>query len=143
MSSKKVEAGDTVRFSSLVKLQDGSVVRGSSVPITLEMETGKKMIKGLYNAILGMEQGEEKTFSVSPAEAYGLEDSNFVRNIPMELLEKSNIKPEIGMRIRTINGDCRIVGFSEKEVEVDYNHPLAGKTLTFEVKIEEIIKKEK
>ena len=142
MSSKKIEAGDTVRFSSLVKLQDGSIVRRSSVPITLEVETGK-MIKGLYNAILEMAQGEEKRFTVSPEEAYGLEDSNFLRTIPIELLEKSNIKPGIGMRIRTINGDCRIIGFSGKEVEVDYNHPLAGKTLTFDVKIEEIIKKEK
>jgi FKBP-type peptidyl-prolyl cis-trans isomerase 2 len=58
-------------------------------------------------------------------------------------LEKSDIKPQIGMRIRTINGDCQIIGFSGKEVEVNYNHPLAGKTLIFDIKIEEIIKKEK
>ncbi|MBI2485806.1 MAG: FKBP-type peptidyl-prolyl cis-trans isomerase [Deltaproteobacteria bacterium] len=143
MSSKKlVEVGDTVRFSSLVKLQDGSVVQKSSVPITIEIGTGI-IIKGLYNAILGIAEGEEKKFTVSPEEAYGLEDKNFFRSIPIELLEKSDIKPRVGMRIRTINGDCQVIGFSGKEVEVDYNHPLAGKTLIFDIKIEEIIKKEK
>jgi FKBP-type peptidyl-prolyl cis-trans isomerase 2 len=142
MSDKRVEVGDTVRFGSLVKLQDGSVVQESSVPITIEFGTGR-IIKGLYNEMLGMAERKEKRFTVSPEEAYGLEDKNFFRSIPIELLEKSDIKPQIGMRIRTINGDCQIIGFSGKEVEVNYNHPLAGKTLIFDIKIEEIIKKEK
>jgi FKBP-type peptidyl-prolyl cis-trans isomerase 2 len=52
MSDKRVEVGDTVRFGSLVKLQDGSVVQESSVPITIEFGTGR-IIKGLYNEMLG------------------------------------------------------------------------------------------
>jgi len=89
-----------------------------------------------------MREGEEKQFRVPPEEAYGPEDANLFKTIPLEIFEKNKIEPKIGMRIRTINGDCEVTGVFGQVVEVNYNHPLAGKTLIFNVRIEEITKGE-
>jgi FKBP-type peptidyl-prolyl cis-trans isomerase 2 len=138
--SDKVESGDTVRFNFVGRFEDGSIFDTSDEPISMEIGTGK-LIKGLDKEILGMTQGEEKEVTVSPEEGYGLEDPSFVRTIPLEAFKTNNIEPQIGMMLRTPHGDCHITSVSDKDVEVDYNHPLAGKTLIFDIKIEEIIKK--
>ena|ERR1700752_940332 len=138
--SDKVESGDTVRFSFVGRFEDGSIFDTSDEPISIEIGTGK-LISGLDKEILGMTQGEEKEVTVSPEEGYGLEDPSFVQTIPLDAFKKNNIDPQIGMMLRTPHGDCHITGVSDKDVEVDYNHPLAGRTLVFDIKIEEIIKK--
>ncbi|MGE5445742.1 MAG: FKBP-type peptidyl-prolyl cis-trans isomerase [Ignavibacteriales bacterium] len=140
MSNRVVGSGDTVKFSFVGRLEDGSIFDTSDKPISIEIGTGK-LIRGLDKEILGMAQGEEKEITVPPEEGYGLEDPSFVRTIPLEAFKKNNIEPQIGMMLRTPHGDCHITGVSDKDVEVDYNHPLAGKTLIFDIKVEEIVKK--
>lgn len=139
MSQKHVEPGDTVRFLCETRLEDGTIVQKSAGPIEKRIGTGE-LIAGLDSGIIGMKQGEEKTLSVPPKDGYGDFDNNFIRIIPVEYFGKSNIEPEVGARIRTINGDCTVVSVSGREVEVDYNHPLAGKNLVFKVRVEEILK---
>jgi FKBP-type peptidyl-prolyl cis-trans isomerase 2 len=138
--SDRVESGDTVKFSFVGRLEDGFIFDTSDKPILIEIGAGK-LIRGLDKEILGMAQGEEKEITVSPEEGYGLEDPSFVRTIPLEAFKKNNIEPQVGMMLRTPHGDCHVTGVSDKDIEVDYNHPLAGKTLIFDIKIEEIIKK--
>lgn len=138
--SNKVELGDTVRFSFVGRLEDGSIFDTSDKPISIEVGAGK-LIRGLDKEILGMTQGEEKEITVSPEDGYGLEDPSFIRTIPLEAFKRNNIEPQIGMMLRTPQGNCYVTGVADKEVEVNYNHPLAGKTLIFDIKIEEIIKK--
>ncbi len=132
--------GDTVKFSFVGRLKDGLIFDTSDEPMSMEIGTGK-LIKGLDKEIVGMAQGEEKEVTVSPEEGYGLEDSSFVMTIPLEAFKKNNIDPRIGMMFRTPHGDCHVTGVSDKKVVVDYNHPLAGKILIFDIKIVEIIKK--
>ncbi|GBD39382.1 FKBP-type peptidyl-prolyl cis-trans isomerase SlyD [bacterium HR37] len=140
MSEKIVEVGDTVRFSFVGKFGDGSIFDTSDEPISIEIGTGK-LIKGLDKEILGMKEGEEKEITVSPEEGYGFEDPNLITTIPYEAFQKNNIEPRVGMMLRTPQGDCHVTAISGNEVEISYNHPLAGKTLIFDIKIEEIIKK--
>ncbi|MER3447109.1 MAG: peptidylprolyl isomerase [Candidatus Dadabacteria bacterium] len=138
--SDKVGLGDTVKFSFVGRFEDGSIFDTSDKPIAVEIGTGK-LIRGLDKEILGMTQGEEKEITLSPEDGYGLEDPSLVRAIPLETFKRNNIEPRMGMMLRTPQGDCYITGVSDKDVEVNYNHPLAGKTLIFDIKIEEIIKK--
>ena len=141
MGDKVIEVGDRVVFRSTVTLEDGTVIHTSDKPVSVEI--GKsRIIRGLYKELLGMREGEEKQFRVPPEEAYGPEDANLFKSIPLEIFEKNKIEPKIGMRIRTINGDCEVTGVFGQVVEVNYNHPLAGKTLIFNVRIEEITKGE-
>lgn len=141
MGEEKVKAGDTVKFFCETMLDDGTPVQKSDKPISKRIGAGE-LIRCLDSAIMGMTLGEEKTFSVKPEEAYGNIDDNFIRTLPIEYFKNNKIEPHVGIRIRTINGDCTIKSISGKEVEVDYNHPLAGKNLVFNIKVEEIIKGE-
>ena len=138
--SDKVGSGDTVKFSFVGRLEGGSIFDTSDEPISIEIGA-EKLIRGLDKEILGMVRGEKKEITVSPEEGYGLEDPSFVGTIPLEAFKKNNIEPQIGIMLRTPHGNCHVTGVSDKGVEVDYNHPLAGKTLIFDIKIEEIIKK--
>lgn len=144
MADKKVvEKGDTVKFNSVGKVEDGSVFLDTSESddlISVEVGTGK-LVKGLDKEILGMTEGEEKQVKITPEEGYGHENPNLITTIPLEVFQKSNLEPQEGMGLRTSQGDCYVTKVSDKEVEVNYNHPLAGKNLTFDIKVEEIIKK--
>jgi FKBP-type peptidyl-prolyl cis-trans isomerase 2 len=139
MTERKVEAGDTVKFFCEPRIADGTHVQKSDKPIEKRIGAGE-LIRCLDNTIMGMTLGEEKTFRVKPEEGYGNFDDNFIRTIPIEYFKNNNIEPQVGTRIRTINGDCTIKSVSGKEVEVDYNHPLAGKNLVFKIKVQELIK---
>jgi peptidylprolyl isomerase len=140
MSSTVAEAGDTVKFSYVGKLQDGSVFDTSDQPISVEIGTGK-LIKGLDTEIMGMAQGEEKKVTVTPQDGYGSEDPDLVTKIPTQAFQKNNLDPKVGMMLKTPQGNCHITAVSDNDVEVNFNHPLAGKTLMFDIKIEEIVKK--
>lgn len=144
MADKKVvEKGDTVKLNSVGKVEDGSVFLDTSESddlISVEVGTGK-LVKGLDKEILGMTEGEEKQVKITPEEGYGHENPNLITTIPLEVFQKSNLEPQEGMGLRTSQGDCYVTKVSDKEVEVNYNHPLAGKNLTFDIKVEEIIKK--
>jgi peptidylprolyl isomerase len=144
MADKKVvEKGDTVKFNSIGKFEDGYIfldTAESNELISVEVGTGK-LIKGLDKGILGMAEGEVKEVKVSPEEGYGYEDPNLITTIPYEVFQKSNVEPKEGMGLRTSQGDCYVTKVSDKGVEVNYNHPLAGKNLTFDIKVEEIIKR--
>ena len=139
MSEGKVEAGDTVRFVCETMLDDGTPVQKLDKPISKRIGTGD-LIRCLDNAMMGMTPGEVKTFRATPEEAFGNFDDNFIRTIPIEYFKSNRIEPQVGIRIRTINGDCTVKSIYAKEVEVDYNHPLAGKNLVFRIRVEEITK---
>ena len=144
MADKKVvEKGDIVKFNSIGRLEDGSVFLDTSEsdgPTSVEVGTGK-LIKGLDKEILGMTEGEEKQIKITPEEGFGFEDPNLITTIPHEVFQKSNVEPQEGMGLRTSQGECYVTKVSDKGVEVDYNHPLAGKNLVFDIKVEEITKK--
>ena len=140
MSDKVIEQGDTVKFSFTGKLEDGSVFDTSDAPITTQVGAGK-LIKALDKELVGMSEGEEKTVKASPEEGFGHEDPNLVKTIPFDDFKKNELEPKEGMRIRTPDGVCQITKvIDNKDVEVNYNHPLAGKNVSFDIKVEEIVK---
>ena len=140
MSDKVIEQGDTVKFSFTGKLEDGSVFDTSDGPITTQAGAGK-LIKALDKQLIGMSVGEEKTVQAPPEEGFGYEDPKLVKMIPFDDFKKNELEPKAGMRIRTPNGVCQITKvIGDKEVEVNYNHPLAGKNVMFDIKVEEIVK---
>jgi peptidylprolyl isomerase len=140
MNDKLIEKGDTVKFSYVGKIKDGSVFDTSDAPITSEVGTGK-LIDGLDKGMLSMSEGEEKTIEINPEQGYGDEDPGLVSSIPRKAFQENNLEPELGMRLKTPKGKCYVSRVSEEDVEVNFNHPLAGKTLVFDVKVEEITKK--
>jgi FKBP-type peptidyl-prolyl cis-trans isomerase 2 len=96
---------------------------------------GGHVLKGLDEALIGMEEGEEKTVEITPEEGFGLRDPKLLQLIPMGEFKKQGMKPEVGMAI-TSDGTTGIIrSVSGGRVRVDFNHELAGKNLEYNIKL--------
>lgn len=109
----------------------------------LEFIDGDRMIiPGLERGIEGMRVGEEKIITVSPKDAYGEADPKALKEFPKNKMP-TNVEPKVGMVLRATAPDGQsfpavIAQIKGDTVILDFNHPLAGKQLTFKVKILDI-----
>ena len=135
----QVKKGDRVRFNYSLTLKDGKVFETNMGQAPLEIAVGKgKAIKGLENALVGMSPGQTKTVVVKPADGYGAKDPAFVWTVPAGELPAGDAA--VGTEISFARPDGsrvegRIVKIDGDQVTVDGNHPLAGRNLTFEIKL--------
>jgi peptidylprolyl isomerase len=139
-----VKSGDKVKVHYTGTFDDGNVFDSSEKHgQPLEFEIGaKQVIPGFENAIIGMKLGEEKSIRLEPSEAYGDINPQLTKKIERDHLPKDQ-EPKTGMIlvINLPNGmqiPARIVEVTDKDVTIDLNHPLAGKTLNFKFKVIEI-----
>ena len=117
---------------------DSSYLRGA--PVEFEVGAGK-MISGFDSAVVGMEKGETKSVTLSVEEAYGEPDKTAFQLVP-----KTSFGEGFDFRLDGMiqgNGPmgpfvARIDEIRETDVVLDFNHPLAGKPLTFEITVESI-----
>lgn len=98
----------------------------------------KQVIFGLENALLGKKVGDKFSVEVAPKDAYGERNDDFFQEVPKE--QFSGIELVKGMTLfgQSEDGETAQVVVSEigeNSVIIDYNHPLAGKTLLFEVEV--------
>lgn len=139
-----VKKGDKVKVEYEGKLEDGTVFDSSKThgkPLEFEVGTGK-VIKGFDDGIMGMELNEEKEIKIEPKDAYGDHNPQLIKKVPREQFPKEQ-EPKPGMMVLMglPNGaqmPVKILEVDDKEVTLDLNHPLAGKTLLFKVKVVEI-----
>lgn len=141
-----VKKGDRVRVHYKGTLDDGEVFDSSEGRKPLEFVVGAgQMIAGFDRGVVGMEIGEEKTLVLSPQEAYGEWQEEKVLEVKKILLPKGYEPfPGDSLQMMTDNGtpiSVRVHSFDDDSVHLDANHALAGKKLTFEVKIVEIDQK--
>lgn len=97
-----------------------------------------QVINGLEKALMGAKIGDSVKVSVAPEDAYGIYQSDFIQEVPRD--QFSGIELKVGMTLFGQGEDGQTVqvsvkDFNDEQVIVDYNHPLAGKTLCFDVKI--------
>lgn len=138
------KTGDTVRIHYTGTLSDGSTFDTSSGRDPLEFTVGSgQIIPGLDRAIDGMSVGEKKTVEVPAAEAYGDRNPEGIQTVPREQVP-DHIPLDPGTQLQVQTGDGRtlpvtVSEVTEEAVVLDANHPLAGKDLTFEVELVEIV----
>ena len=139
-NAAEAKNGDVVQVDYTGTLENGTVFDTSVGGEPLEFTLGEgKMIPKFEEAVLGMKIGESKTFTIPADEAYGQYRDDMVRVINRE--ELTNIpNPEVGQQLygsqtdgTTITGT--ITNVTDTTVTVDFNPPLAGKNLTFEIKL--------
>jgi peptidylprolyl isomerase len=139
----KVEFGKVVSVEYTGTLSNGEVFDSSDGKEPLQFQVGTGMIiEGFEQAVVGMEIGEEKTISIPPPEAYGERDESLIRTIPRSLIE-GKVEPEEGMTllVHLENDDelpVTVRKVTAETVDLDPNHPLAGETLNFKIKVLEV-----
>ncbi len=140
-----VKKGDTVKVEYVGKLEDGTVIDSSDQhDKPLEFVAGEgQLIKGFDDAVMGMEEGDEKEVTITPNEGYGEHNPELVRDMPRNIFpEDQKLEKNMVYILNLPDGrkiPVRISDFSEETVKVDLNPPLAGKTLIFKIKLLEII----
>jgi peptidylprolyl isomerase len=139
-----VKPGDTVRIHYTGTLSDGTTFDSSQGREPLQFTVGSgQIIPGLDRAIPGMNVGETKTVTVPAAEAYGDRNPDGVQTVPRAQVP-DHIPLDPGTQLQVQTGDGRtlpvtVTEVTAEEVVLDANHPLAGKDLTFEVELVEIV----
>ncbi len=92
-----------------------------------------RYIRGFEEAVSGVEElGKKYEVEIPPDKAYGERDPDKVRVFPARLFLKNNITPDVGKEVTINNAVGRIIAVTGGRVTVDFNHPLAGKTLKAE-----------
>ena len=137
---QKVESGLFVSIDYTGTLDDGDVFDSSKgrAPLEVQMGTGS-LISGFESALMGMSLNESKTFTLSPAEAYGERDPQRMHEFPRSQVPEG-VSPEVGqtLSLRTPDGHeipARVDSIDETKIVFDLNHPLAGKSLTFDITV--------
>ncbi len=101
----------------------------------------KNIIPGLEKQLVGLKEGDKKNLVVSPDEGYGQYDPNLRMTIPRQQFGEQTPDRGRQVQLQSPNGQpfvATIVDVKDDQVFLDANHPLAGKTLHFEVDILEI-----
>lgn len=135
-----VKKGSKVKVDYVGSFDDGTVFDKSEGREPLEFEAGSgRVIKGFDDAVIGMKKGEEKKIKIESKDAYGDVNPELVKKIPKSALPKEP-EPKVGMMlaIGTPDGQqipAKITEVSAEDITVDLNHPLAGKTLNFLIKL--------
>jgi FKBP-type peptidyl-prolyl cis-trans isomerase 2 len=137
-----VKDGSTVTLEYTLSGEDGAVIESSKGKLLLKYTQGQRqIIPGLERELTGMKTGEEKSIKVKPEDGYGAVDPKAFREFPREKLPPEALKVGTVLTARTPDGQAipvRVHEVKENIVVLDFNHPLAGKTLTFDVKVAEI-----
>lgn len=138
MTSSTVSKGKVVSLEYTVKLDDSEVVDTNVGKEPLTYTHGdNQIIRGVETAVEGMVVGQAKHVVVTPADGYGSHDLTAVHEVPRRNVPE-NIK--VGMQLHGKDTRGQVVLPTVKEIKedtvlLDFNHPLAGKTLFFDVKV--------
>ena len=137
-----VTSGTQVAVEYTLKLEDQVVVESNvgSTPFTY-VQGSHRIVPGLENALEGMKIGESKQVKVPPEEGYGAVNPEAFLEVAKEKVPSD--AQTVGAQLQGQNASgqlvrARVAEVKDNTVVVDFNHPLAGKTLYFEVKVLDI-----
>jgi len=134
------QEGSTVSLHYTGRLTDGTEFDTSKdrEPLTFTVGEGN-VISGFNDNVIGMSEGETKTFTIPCAEAYGEKNDEAVQVVQRAQFPE-NFEIKVGQTVAgtASNGQAftaKILSEAAGQVTLDFNHPLAGEDLTFEVEI--------
>jgi FKBP-type peptidyl-prolyl cis-trans isomerase SlyD len=139
-SELKVTDGLVVSLDYTLRLDDGEVIDTSTGQAPLEFLQGQgQIIPGLEQALYGMAVDDRKDVVVAPADGYGELDPDAFELVDRDVFPPDlDLRPGIGLRMRDDSGqalDAYVAEVRPDAVLLDFNHPLAGETLYFQVKV--------
>ncbi|NCF37094.1 MAG: peptidylprolyl isomerase [Gammaproteobacteria bacterium] len=136
----QIERNSCVTIYYRLGLTNGDILEDNfdDEPMTVQLGCGE-MAEGLELALIGLREGQEDTIDIGPDLAFGYVDENLFRSIPrIEFDPELQLEPGLIIEFATEDGETlpgTILDFNEDEVRVDLNHPLAGQTVRYNVKV--------
>jgi len=136
----QAKQGDTVNVHYTGKLEDGTVFDSSRDRHPLQFTLGKgQVITGFEQAVIGMSTGESRTVNIPMEQAYGSRRSDMIVTMDRSQLP-ADLNPRVGQRMELTQMDDQtilvtVTDITESSMTLDANHPLAGKTLTFDIEL--------
>jgi FKBP-type peptidyl-prolyl cis-trans isomerase SlyD len=136
---KVVKDGSVVSLQYTLTGEDGKPIESNKGKEPLKYTQGQhQIVPGLEREIAGMKVGSEKHVKVKPEDGYGPVNPNAFQEVPKEQVPAEGLKVGTVLAARGPQGQVipvRIHQIKDKTVVVDLNHPMAGKTLVFDVKV--------
>ena len=136
-----VKKGDTIKVHYTGTLTDGTEFDSShkrNEPLQFNAGEGQ-MIPGFDKEVLGMEEGDTKTFTIPSSEAYGDRNEDMVMSMAKDRFPSEfEFTEGVMVQVQTEQGQTMtptIAEVKDSEVMLDFNHPLAGKDLTFDIEL--------
>jgi peptidylprolyl isomerase len=140
----QAKSGDHVKVHFTGKMENGDIFATSQGYEPLEFAVGDgSVLPGVDSAVLGMSQGEHKTVTLPPAEGFGEKSDSLILVVDRTHFPPG-FEPKEGMELQLPQAAGGVVFLKilqildNNKVKLDANHPLAGKTLTFELELLEI-----
>jgi FKBP-type peptidyl-prolyl cis-trans isomerase 2 len=149
MSEENIEKNDFIEIDYTGKIKDDDVIFDTTrIDVAKEQNLESKdlkpaiicvgenqVIKGIDDDLPNRKMGDEYKLEVPPEKAFGKKDAKLLKMIPMRVFKKQNIEAQVGLSVQ-IDGQMGIIrSVSGGRVIVDFNNPLSGKDLIYEIKI--------
>jgi FKBP-type peptidyl-prolyl cis-trans isomerase SlyD len=142
----QISADKVVRFHFNLTDVDGTLLETSyDADPTLYLHGHNNILAGLENELEGKSVGDKIQVTLAPDQAYGERKEGAVQRVPIKHLHnhaavKNKLKPGSRVSVNTQHGpwEAVVLKVGKFNVDIDSNHPLAGKTLTFEIEVDEI-----
>ena len=139
----QAKEGDAVKVHYTGRLDDGTVFDTSDGRDPLVFTLGEgQIIPGFEQGVTGMVVGDKKSVTIPEQDAYGPRDPERELKVPRSEFP-GDIDPEVGQKLQVGRPDgvpaiVTVTEMTDEEITLDANHPLAGKTLTFDIELVEV-----
>ncbi len=139
MSEQTIGPGKTVTLHFAIKLEDGQIVDSNFEvePATFTIGDGN-IPEGFEQTLFGLKEGDREELNVAPENAFGMKNPSNIQRFPRSQFQDMQLEKGLVISFQDPNqGELPGVvdRFDENAVHVDFNHPLAGHNLRFEVSI--------
>lgn len=137
---KVKESGETVDTTLDTVAKEARIHREDNVYQPKFVVIGEELLpKGLEESLVGTEPGTKKTIELTPEKGYGARDPGKMRLVSLRRFREKGIDPVPGAQVEMEGRPAVIRAVGAGRVQVDYNHPLAGRTLVYDISIEKVM----
>lgn len=141
MTDAAIGPGTRVSLHFAIKLQDGQIIDSNfdTRPASFTFGDGN-IPEGFEQALLGLKAGEHAELTIAPERGFGMHNPSNIQVLPRSQFKDMELEPGLVISFQEPGGELPgvVTEFDDEKVTVDFNHPLAGKTLIFEVQVESV-----
>lgn len=139
MSEQRIGQGSTVTLHFSLKFENGEVVDSNfeKDPATFTIGDGS-LLPGFERVLFGLKDSDKRTFEIPPEQGFGTPNEQNVQIMPRSQFDSMELDSGVLVIFKDAAGGEMpgvVKAFNDQQVTIDFNHPLAGKVIVFDVEI--------